>query len=46
MPYAAAGATWWLVGFPPDTVTTDLVRGVLRDGSSREDVTDVGDTNG
>jgi alkanesulfonate monooxygenase SsuD/methylene tetrahydromethanopterin reductase-like flavin-dependent oxidoreductase (luciferase family) len=46
MPYAAAGATWWLVGFPADTVTIDLVRGVLRDGSSRHDVTNVGDTNG
>jgi alkanesulfonate monooxygenase SsuD/methylene tetrahydromethanopterin reductase-like flavin-dependent oxidoreductase (luciferase family) len=31
-PYAAAGATWWLVDFPGDDVTVDLVRGVLRDG--------------
>jgi alkanesulfonate monooxygenase SsuD/methylene tetrahydromethanopterin reductase-like flavin-dependent oxidoreductase (luciferase family) len=46
MPYAAAGATWWLVGFPPDTVTIDLVRGVLRDGSSGHEVTDKGDTSG
>jgi alkanesulfonate monooxygenase SsuD/methylene tetrahydromethanopterin reductase-like flavin-dependent oxidoreductase (luciferase family) len=46
MPYAAAGATWWLVGFPPDTVTVDLVRGVLRDASPVPEVTDEGDTNG
>jgi alkanesulfonate monooxygenase SsuD/methylene tetrahydromethanopterin reductase-like flavin-dependent oxidoreductase (luciferase family) len=45
-PYAAAGATWWLVGFPPDTVTIDLVRSVLRDSSSVHEVTDVGGTNG
>ncbi|WP_280407673.1 LLM class flavin-dependent oxidoreductase [Nocardia brasiliensis] len=31
-PYAAAGATWWLAEFEPDTVTLDQVRGVLRDG--------------
>jgi alkanesulfonate monooxygenase SsuD/methylene tetrahydromethanopterin reductase-like flavin-dependent oxidoreductase (luciferase family) len=31
-PYAKAGATWWLVGFPWDTVSVDRVRGVLRDG--------------
>ena len=31
-PYAAAGATWWLVEFPPDAVSVDAVRGVLRDG--------------
>jgi alkanesulfonate monooxygenase SsuD/methylene tetrahydromethanopterin reductase-like flavin-dependent oxidoreductase (luciferase family) len=31
-PYAAAGATWWLVEFPPDALSLDLVRGVLRDG--------------
>jgi alkanesulfonate monooxygenase SsuD/methylene tetrahydromethanopterin reductase-like flavin-dependent oxidoreductase (luciferase family) len=30
-PYAAAGATWWLVGLPPETVTIDMVRGVIRD---------------
>jgi alkanesulfonate monooxygenase SsuD/methylene tetrahydromethanopterin reductase-like flavin-dependent oxidoreductase (luciferase family) len=34
-PYAAAGATWWLVEFPPDTVTIDLVRGVIRDSRFR-----------
>jgi alkanesulfonate monooxygenase SsuD/methylene tetrahydromethanopterin reductase-like flavin-dependent oxidoreductase (luciferase family) len=34
-PYAAAGATWWLVEFPPDTVTVDMVRGVIRDGGSQ-----------
>jgi hypothetical protein len=31
-PFAKAGATWWLVGFPWDTVSVDRVRGVLRDG--------------
>jgi alkanesulfonate monooxygenase SsuD/methylene tetrahydromethanopterin reductase-like flavin-dependent oxidoreductase (luciferase family) len=31
-PYAAAGATWWLVEFPLDALSLDLVRGVLRDG--------------
>ena len=31
-PYAAAGATWWLVDFPGDAVSVDQIRGVLRDG--------------
>jgi alkanesulfonate monooxygenase SsuD/methylene tetrahydromethanopterin reductase-like flavin-dependent oxidoreductase (luciferase family) len=31
-PYAAAGATWWVVDFPWDAATADLVRGVIRDG--------------
>lgn len=31
-PYAAAGATWWLVEFPAQGVTADLVRAVIRDG--------------
>jgi len=31
-PYAAAGATWWMVTFGAFGVTEDLVRGVLRDG--------------
>jgi alkanesulfonate monooxygenase SsuD/methylene tetrahydromethanopterin reductase-like flavin-dependent oxidoreductase (luciferase family) len=31
-PYAAAGATWWLVDFPWETVSVDQVRGVIRDG--------------
>jgi len=31
-PYAKAGATWWLVEFPWDTVSVDRVRGVLGDG--------------
>jgi alkanesulfonate monooxygenase SsuD/methylene tetrahydromethanopterin reductase-like flavin-dependent oxidoreductase (luciferase family) len=31
-PYAAAGATWWLVGFPWEAVSVDQVRGVIRDG--------------
>jgi alkanesulfonate monooxygenase SsuD/methylene tetrahydromethanopterin reductase-like flavin-dependent oxidoreductase (luciferase family) len=30
-PHAAAGATWWLAELPPETVTIDLVRGVIRD---------------
>jgi alkanesulfonate monooxygenase SsuD/methylene tetrahydromethanopterin reductase-like flavin-dependent oxidoreductase (luciferase family) len=31
-PYAAAGATWWVMDFPADAVTVDQVRGVIRDG--------------
>jgi alkanesulfonate monooxygenase SsuD/methylene tetrahydromethanopterin reductase-like flavin-dependent oxidoreductase (luciferase family) len=31
-PYAAAGATWWLVEFPAEAATVDLVRAVIRDG--------------
>lgn len=31
-PYAAAGATWWLVAFPWDRVSEDWVRGVIREG--------------
>lgn len=31
-PYRAAGATWWVVGFPGDAVSIDSVRGVIRDG--------------
>jgi alkanesulfonate monooxygenase SsuD/methylene tetrahydromethanopterin reductase-like flavin-dependent oxidoreductase (luciferase family) len=31
-PYAAAGATWWLAEFDPETLSLDQVRGVLRDG--------------
>jgi alkanesulfonate monooxygenase SsuD/methylene tetrahydromethanopterin reductase-like flavin-dependent oxidoreductase (luciferase family) len=31
-PYAALGATWWLVGFPWDAISADKVRGVIRDG--------------
>jgi alkanesulfonate monooxygenase SsuD/methylene tetrahydromethanopterin reductase-like flavin-dependent oxidoreductase (luciferase family) len=31
-PWAEAGATWWLTEFPPEAVSLDLVRGVLRDG--------------
>lgn len=31
-PYADAGATWWLVEFPPDSVSADQIRGVIRDG--------------
>lgn len=43
---AAAGATWWLVEFPPDPVTVGLVPGVIRDGRSVHEVTDIGDGNG
>jgi len=31
-PYAAAGATWWLVAFPWDAVSVDQVRAVIRAG--------------
>jgi alkanesulfonate monooxygenase SsuD/methylene tetrahydromethanopterin reductase-like flavin-dependent oxidoreductase (luciferase family) len=31
-PYAAGGATWWLVAFPWDAVSVDQVRAVTRDG--------------
>ena len=31
-PYVVAGATWWLPEFPPEEVSLDMVRGVLRDG--------------
>jgi alkanesulfonate monooxygenase SsuD/methylene tetrahydromethanopterin reductase-like flavin-dependent oxidoreductase (luciferase family) len=31
-PYAAAGATWWLIEFPWDAVSVDQVRAVIRDG--------------
>jgi hypothetical protein len=33
-PFAKAGATWWLQGFPPG-VSLDVVRGVLRDGPAQ-----------
>jgi alkanesulfonate monooxygenase SsuD/methylene tetrahydromethanopterin reductase-like flavin-dependent oxidoreductase (luciferase family) len=32
VPYAQAGATWWMPEFAPDTVSLDAVRGVLADG--------------
>jgi alkanesulfonate monooxygenase SsuD/methylene tetrahydromethanopterin reductase-like flavin-dependent oxidoreductase (luciferase family) len=32
VPYAKAGATWWLPEFAPEAVSLDAVRGVLRDG--------------
>lgn len=31
-PFAAAGATWWLVEVDPETATIDALRGVIRDG--------------
>ncbi|WP_327031648.1 LLM class flavin-dependent oxidoreductase [Micromonospora ureilytica] len=37
-PYAEAGATWWLAEFPPETVSLDQVRGVLRDGPVQTDI--------
>jgi alkanesulfonate monooxygenase SsuD/methylene tetrahydromethanopterin reductase-like flavin-dependent oxidoreductase (luciferase family) len=30
-PYAAAGATWWVVDFPGEAVSAEQVRGVIRD---------------
>jgi alkanesulfonate monooxygenase SsuD/methylene tetrahydromethanopterin reductase-like flavin-dependent oxidoreductase (luciferase family) len=48
-PYAAAGATWWLVDLPSETVTIDLVRGVIHDSRSVHEVKetrDGGDANG
>ncbi len=32
MPYAEAGATWWMPELAPDAISLDQVRGVLRDG--------------
>ncbi|WP_205855603.1 LLM class flavin-dependent oxidoreductase [Phytoactinopolyspora endophytica] len=37
LPYAAAGATWWLPEFPPG-VSLDTVRGILRDGPADPEV--------
>jgi hypothetical protein len=31
-PYVAAGATWCLTSFDPESISVDHVRGVLRDG--------------
>jgi hypothetical protein len=31
-PYANAGATWWLVEPPWDSISVDQLRGVIRDG--------------
>lgn len=31
-PYAAAGATWWLVEVAADTARADVVRAIIRDG--------------
>jgi alkanesulfonate monooxygenase SsuD/methylene tetrahydromethanopterin reductase-like flavin-dependent oxidoreductase (luciferase family) len=31
-PYAAAGATWWLVAFPWDAPSVDQVQAVIREG--------------
>jgi hypothetical protein len=33
-PYAAAGATWWLVEFPWDAVSVEQVRDVIRAGAA------------
>ncbi len=35
-PYAEAGATWWMRGFSPYTVTEDEVRGVLAEGPAQD----------
>jgi alkanesulfonate monooxygenase SsuD/methylene tetrahydromethanopterin reductase-like flavin-dependent oxidoreductase (luciferase family) len=32
VPFAAAGATWWMPEFAPEAVSVDAVRTVLRDG--------------
>ncbi|WP_020668482.1 LLM class flavin-dependent oxidoreductase [Amycolatopsis nigrescens] len=32
VPYAEAGATWWMAEFRPEDLSLDKVRGVLRDG--------------
>lgn len=32
MPYAEAGATWWMPDLAPDTLSRDQVRDVVRDG--------------
>lgn len=32
LPYVTAGATWWMPEWPPEEVSLDMVRGVLRDG--------------
>jgi hypothetical protein len=32
LPFREAGATWWLVEFPAETVSIDQVRGVIRGG--------------
>ena len=34
MPYAAAGATWWMPDLAPDALSLDQVRGLLRDGAA------------
>ncbi|MFC7546870.1 LLM class flavin-dependent oxidoreductase [Plantactinospora sp. GCM10030261] len=31
-PYAAAGATWWLVGPGAEAISVDQLRGIIRDG--------------
>jgi alkanesulfonate monooxygenase SsuD/methylene tetrahydromethanopterin reductase-like flavin-dependent oxidoreductase (luciferase family) len=35
-PYAAAGATWWLVAFPWDAPSVDQVRAVIREGPAAQ----------
>ena len=32
-PYAARGATWWVVDFPWEGVSAEQVRGVIREGA-------------
>jgi hypothetical protein len=31
-PWAKAGATWWMPELPPESLSLDRLRGVLRDG--------------
>ncbi len=37
-PFAKAGATWWLTEFKPESVTVDLVRGVIREAPRQPDL--------
>jgi alkanesulfonate monooxygenase SsuD/methylene tetrahydromethanopterin reductase-like flavin-dependent oxidoreductase (luciferase family) len=38
-PYAAAGATWWLVAFPWERISLDEVRGVVHAGPAKKEAT-------
>jgi alkanesulfonate monooxygenase SsuD/methylene tetrahydromethanopterin reductase-like flavin-dependent oxidoreductase (luciferase family) len=44
-PYAAAGATWWLLAWPSESISVDLLRGAIRDGPVATS-TDRGEANG
>jgi alkanesulfonate monooxygenase SsuD/methylene tetrahydromethanopterin reductase-like flavin-dependent oxidoreductase (luciferase family) len=34
-PYVKAGATWWMADLPPESLSLDQVRGIVRDGPLR-----------